>query len=46
MKEEQKEQRPDCCADCKKHTNRPSYCHEHKKYVARKAQPCADYKRR
>jgi hypothetical protein len=46
MKDEKKEQREECCADCGYHTNHPSYCHRHGKYVGRKNKPCDDMKRR
>jgi len=36
------ERREPCCADCKSHTNHPSYCHLHKKYVGRKNPLCQD----
>jgi len=31
------------CQDCKKHTNKPSFCKEKKKFVPRKKADCKDF---
>ena len=43
MKKDEPEYRDPTCQNCKSHTNRPSHCSKHDKFVNRKAPICAEY---